>query len=198
MSQPQTLFALAGAARPLLAPDHSALLLIDMQREYVSGALPLPDVGPALEQGSYLLGRAREVGMDVVHIAHRGQPGGAFDPAAEGFGFAPEVTPLPGEPVIEKGLPNAFAGTGLDEYLKERDIRQLLVIGFMTHMCVSSTVRAALDLGYVCHLASDASATRDLPSATGGGIIPARQLHAAALAGLADRFAWVETSRRLL
>lgn len=198
MSQPQTLFALVGATRPALVPEHSALLLIDMQREYVTGALPLPDVVPALAQGAYLLGRAREVGMDVVHVAHRGQTGGAFDPSAEGFEFAPEVAPLPGEQVIEKGLPNAFAATGLDAYLKQRDIRQLLVIGFMTHMCVSSTVRAALDLGYVCHLASDASATRDLPSATGGDIITARQLHAAALAGLADRFAWVGRAASLL
>ncbi|WP_428608797.1 cysteine hydrolase family protein [Sedimenticola sp.] len=198
MSQPQTLLTMAGATRPTLEPDCSALLLIDMQREYVTGRLPLPDAAPALERARYLLDRAREVGMAVVHVAHRGRPGGAFDPAADGFLFAPEVTPVPGERIIEKGLPNAFADTELDSYLKQRDIRQLLVIGFMTHMCVSSTVRAALDLGYISHLASDACATRDLPAATGDGVISARQLQASSLAGLADRFAWVDKSREWL
>lgn len=198
MPQPQTLLAMAGATPPPLLADTSALLLIDMQREYVDGALLLPGVEAALAQARSLLERARKCGMAVVHVAHRGRSGGAFDPDAQGFCFAPAVEPLPDERIIEKGLPNAFADTGLDSYLREQGIQQLLVVGFMTHMCVSSTVRAALDLGYLCRVASDATATRDLPSATGGEIITADQLQAATLAGLADRFAWVDRSQALL
>ena len=54
----------------------------------------------------------------------------------------------------------------------------------MTHNCVSSTARAAKDLGYGITIAADACTTRDLPSPT--GTIPARALHDAELAGLAD------------
>jgi nicotinamidase-related amidase len=58
----------------------------------------------------------------------------------------------------------------------------------MTHMCVSSTVRAALDRGYHTTVVAKATATRDLPD-TDGGIIPAQILQRASLAALADRFA---------
>ena len=60
----------------------------------------------------------------------------------------------------------------------------------MTHMCVSSTVRAALDLGYRCSVVAGACATRDLPDGA-GGVIAANQLQRAELAALADRFATV-------
>jgi nicotinamidase-related amidase len=60
----------------------------------------------------------------------------------------------------------------------------------MTHMCVSSTVRAGFDLGDRSTVVGAAAATRDLPSAT-GGIVPAQSLHEASLAGLADLFAVV-------
>jgi len=65
-----------------------------------------------------------------------------------------------------------------------------VLAGFMTHMCVSSTARAALDLGYQTTVVADACATRDLPR-PGGGTIAAADLHAAELAALADRFAIV-------
>jgi nicotinamidase-related amidase len=61
----------------------------------------------------------------------------------------------------------------------------------MTHMCVSSTARAALDLGYRTTVVSDGSATRALPSPIDGSAIPGEAVHQAALAELADRFSIV-------
>ena len=101
-----------------------------------------------------------------------------------------EAAPVSGEAVVEKALPNAFAGTNLQEVLEGFGRKQLVLAGFMTHMCVSSTARAALDLGYRTAVVSDASATRHLP-APGGGTIAAADLHAAELAALADRFSIV-------
>jgi nicotinamidase-related amidase len=95
-----------------------------------------------------------------------------------------------GEAVLHKPLPNAFAQTDLDAALKKLGRPQLVFAGFMTHMCVSSTARAALDLGYKASVAADAAATRDLPDPM-GGTIAADALHRAALAALADRFAIV-------
>ena len=65
--------------------------------------------------------------------------------------------------------------------LKKLGRTQLVIAGFMTHMCVSSTARAALDLGYKATVAADAAATRDLPDPM-GGVISADALHRAALA----------------
>jgi hypothetical protein len=65
-----------------------------------------------------------------------------------------------------------------------------VVGGFMTHMCVSSTVRAALDLGYGCTVVGNACATRDLLDCQ-GEVVSAAELHRAELAALGDRFAVV-------
>jgi isochorismate hydrolase len=93
--------------------------------------------------------------------------------------------------VLPKGLPNAFAGTALEATLRDTGRRELILAGFMTHMCISSTARAALDLGYRTTVVAGATATRDLPDPTGPGTVPAAEVHRATLAALADRFAIV-------
>lgn len=188
MSDPKTLLQMAGANLEPAALSDAALVIIDAQNEYVDGKLPLTGVGPALETISRLLQRARDAGAPVVHIAHQGKPGGAFDPDGPGGAIAGPAAPSEGETVIGKSLPNAFAGTGLHETLQGLGAKQLILAGFMTHMCVSSTARAALDLGYGTTVVADAVATRDLPNPS-GGIVTADVLNTAALAALADRFA---------
>lgn len=115
---------------------------------------------------------------------------GLFDPTGPFTAFAPEAAPAPSETVITKTLPNAFAGTALDAVLRQIGRKQLIVAGCMTHMCVSATVRAALDHGYPATVVAAACATRDLSDGH-GGVIAAATVHRVALAELADRFATV-------
>jgi nicotinamidase-related amidase len=187
----QTLLQMAGAEPKPAALSEAALVVIDVQREYVDGKLPLVGIEPALEALHRLLSRAREVGAPIVHIAHKGRPGGLFDRGATGGAFADAARPLDGEAVIEKPLPNAFAKTDLEEVLRATGRGAIILAGFMTHMCVSSTARAALDLGFSVTVAADATATRDLPDPLGGGDVPAAVIQRAALTELADRFACV-------
>ena len=90
-----------------------------------------------------------------------------------------------------KRLPNAFAGTELHERLQQAGRNTLILAGFMTHMCISASARAALDLGYQTTVIGDATATRALPAHDGGAPISADAVHRTALAELADRFAAV-------
>ena len=191
---PLTLLQMAGA--PLSPPPltDAAVLLIDFQNEYVDGALALPGAQDSLAAAGRLLERARSVGAPVIHVAHKGRAGGLFDRDARSGRIADAVEPRAGEAVVEKGLPNAFAGTGLDALLKDLGRSTIVVAGFMTHMCVSSTVRAALDLGYRAVVVGDATATRSLPAPGGQGVIDAAALQAASLAALGDRFAIVVTA----
>lgn len=190
MTTPRTLLSMAGANLTPGALGASALVLIDCQNEYVTGHLPLPGVAAALDQVAALLARARDTGTPIFHIAHKGRPGGLFDRDAAGGAIAAPAAPIPGEAVIEKALPNSFAGTGLLDGIRATGRGSVIFAGFMTHMCVSSTVRAALDLGLSSTVVASAAATRDLP-AVGGGVISAADLHAATLAALSDRFAVV-------
>ncbi|HEY0525710.1 MAG TPA: cysteine hydrolase family protein [Stellaceae bacterium] len=191
--RPSTLLDMAGAPRHPSPWDAAALVLIDCQVEYRSGALPLAGIGEAVAEAARLLGIARRAGTPVIHIVHHGRKGGGglFDPDGPNAAILPAVAPRAGEPVLPKGLPNAFAGTALEARLRETGRRELILAGFMTHMCVSSTARAALDLGYRTTVVAGATATRDLPDPTGPGIVPAAEVQRATLAALADRFAIV-------
>lgn len=193
---PKTLLALAGAPATPSPLDSAALVLIDAQREYTEGALPLVGMEAAVAEAARLLERARKAGVPVFHIVHHGKPGSVlFNPESPLSGIVAPLIPLDGETVVAKHLPNAFAGTDLDALIRATGRKELIVAGFQTHMCVSSTVRAALDLGWRTTVVDTASATRDLPDGS-GGVIPADILHRANLAALADRFAVVVRDSR--
>jgi len=194
---PKTLFDLSGApARP--APlAQSALVLIDAQNEYVDGALPLAGVEAAIAAAAEVLALARAHGLPVIHIVHHTVAGApVFDPTSPLAQIVPALAPQAGEVVIVKRLPNSFAGTPLHETLSQTGRQGLILVGFMTHMCVSTTARAALELGYQTTVVAAATATRDLPDPLAGSlaeplaaVVPAAALQRAALTALGDRFA---------
>jgi nicotinamidase-related amidase len=187
---PRTLLQIAGATLSPSPLDRSALVLIDHQLEYVFGVLPLSDVRRAILEMERLIALARGHDVPIFHVVHHGRPGApAFDPDGPNVAIIPELAPENGETVLVKSLPNAFAKTNLNELVKKTGRSELIIAGFATHMCVSSTTRAALDLGYRSTVVAGATATRDLPNPVGPGVITARTVHEATLAALADRFA---------
>jgi nicotinamidase-related amidase len=127
-------------------------------------------------------------GAPVFHIAHKGRPGGKFDRTGERGQIVAPLSPVAGEAVIEKGLPNALAGTELQAQLTATGRKNVIFGGFMTDMRVSSTTRIALDVGFRAIIEASACGTRDLPDGQ-GGVIPAATIHEVALAELSDRFA---------
>ena len=175
----------------------SVLVVIDAQQEYVTGRVALPGVEAAVTNIVRLLDAARNHQVPVIHVAHIGASGGPFDPAGPGV-IIERVAPIAGESVVEKRLPNSFAGTDLDELIRATGRQTLVITGFMTHMCVSATARAAIDHGYDSTVVGDATGTRDLPSTGSTESITASVIHDAALAALADRFAAVVTTDALL
>lgn len=195
----KTLLELAGADLTPPKLGDTVLVVIDAQREYVDGKLPLPGADAALSQIARLLEKARAAGAPVIHVQHKGKAGGLFDPATPSFEIADRAAANSGETIVEKGLPNAFAGTNLKDAIDATGRKRLVLAGFMTHMCISSTARAALDLGFQTTVVADASATRDLPVATvEGEVLTADDLHRAELAMLADRFAIVCSTDQLV
>jgi nicotinamidase-related amidase len=192
---PLTLLQLAGAAPKTPSWARSVLVLVDAQNEYVDGKLPLAGIDAAVAEARRLLDAARETGTPVIHIVQHSPAGRPlFEAGSHAAEIIPALAPLSGETVIPKTLPNAFAGTTLAETLKDIAAREgrpeIILAGFMTHMCISATARASLDLGIATTVVAAATATRDIPDPL-GGIIPAETVHRTALAALADRFAAV-------
>ncbi|MBL1075375.1 isochorismatase family protein [Nocardia sp. 2] len=173
--------------RPAELSD-ATLVLIDFQNTYRTGVMALPEAERTLEAAARLLAAARALGRPVVHIVNDGGPGGPYDIRADIGAISDPVAPLPGEPVVVKTVPNGFHDTTLEATLRDLGAGENLVLaGFMTHMCVQFTAQGAFHLGYRPTVVAEATATRPLPGPD-GGTVPAEVLQTAALTTIADLF----------
>jgi nicotinamidase-related amidase len=186
-----TLRDITGMTRNPSSISDSALVLIDCQQTYREGVMRLVGVEPALEEAASLLERFRAAKRPVIHIVHDAGPGTPYDVDAPIGQIADMVSPIEGETVIVKNFPSAFEKTELDAVLKRLGVKNVVYVGFMTHMCVNSTARASFNHGYANTVVAGATATRAIPNAANGKDMPADQLHDASLAALGDLFAVV-------
>ena len=178
-------------------PD-TALLIIDIQKDYFpGGAMELEGADAAAAKAGAALEKFRNNGNPVIHVRHLSvRPGSTFFlPGTRGAEIHPLVAPQGNESVVEKNFPNGFRGTRLEQALKEAGVKNLVVAGMMTHMCVDASVRQAADLGYKVTLLGDACATR--AQKISGETVPARQVHLAFLAALTGFYAKVIDSHEL-
>jgi nicotinamidase-related amidase len=185
-----------------LDPARTALLVIDMQRDFLHpdgyAARAGLDIGPlraAIDPVARVLEAARGAGLTIVHtreghlpdlsdcppyklersrragaeIGTPGPMGRLLVRGEHGHDFIDALQPRAGETVIDKPGYSAFEHTPLHQVLVTRRIDTLVLTGITTEVCVSSTLRAAVDRGYRCITVGDACASSD----------PA--LHAAAL-----------------
>ncbi|HTD68374.1 MAG TPA: cysteine hydrolase [Candidatus Limnocylindria bacterium] len=168
-------------------PETCALLIIDMQRDFLEpggfGEMLGNDVSQlrrTIEPNKKLLAAWRGKGLQVLHTREGHRPDLTDLPAAKkvrgrsktcigdagpmgrilvrgeaGHDIIPELYPLPTEPVIDKPGKGAFFATDLHAILQNRGIKQLIVTGVTTEVCVNTTVREANDRGYDCLVPED-------------------------------------------
>jgi ureidoacrylate peracid hydrolase len=177
-----------------IAPEHTAVIVVDMQNDYVSiggaghrrhGSVDAAQsIIPALQE---LLRAATRVGTLVVYIQmtmdrdlrlvsdpeylrRRAVWGdlAVVEKGTWGHEIIPELAPEPGDLLVEKHRRSAFAGTTLDQILRSNHIASTIVTGVVTHGCVDSTVRDAMLRDYYVTLVRDcvSSAAQDLHDAT--------------------------------
>ncbi|KQP89000.1 isochorismatase [Methylobacterium sp. Leaf113] len=190
MSDIATLRGLSGLGTEPPSLKGSALVMIDLQETYRQGVMRLEGIEPAIREAAALLARARGAGIPIIHIQHDAGPGSPYDVTAPIGQISREVAPQGSESVIIKAYPNAFVGTDLQEQLEMAGMKDIILAGFMTHMCINSTARGAFSLGFRPTVVASTTATRDLP-APDGSIVPAARLQVASLAALTDLFAVV-------
>lgn len=168
---------------------NEALLIIDVQNDYFpGGANELYGAYEAESKIKSLIAESRKINRPIVYIQHINPPDDTFF-IEETFGceISERIKPLPDDKVIVKYYPNSFLETDLNSYLKENNIKKLIVCGMMTHMCVDTTVRAAMDYGYEVDLVADGCATMDLEIF--GEVIPAQTVQKTFFASLNGVFA---------
>lgn len=174
-----------------------ALIIVDMQmdmqyrmdrgRDHVNAEAPA--------RVASLAAAFRRQGRAVIHVRHRDD-----NPASPFHGDAPGYPPMPcaqaqdGESVFLKHTSSGFAGTGLEDYLRQKDITNVVVVGAVAEFCVHSTVRAGADLGFGMTVVSDAVIGFDMPADN----LSARMVFDVTMALLKSDFAMVVETAQVL
>ncbi|EZP25440.1 cysteine hydrolase family protein [Pseudomonas sp. RIT288] len=176
-----------------------ALIVVDIQNDYFpQGKWPLVSVDAAADNAARLIAAFREAGDAVVHIRHEFTSADApfFVPGSEGAKLHPKVLNRNDEPVVLKHFVNSFRETELQSILDQQGIKDLVIVGSMSHMCIDGITRAAADLGYGVTVIHDACASRDLEF--NGVTVPAAQVHAAFMSALGFAYASVVSADEFL
>lgn len=176
-----------------------ALIIIDIQNDYFDkGTMPLIGSGKASNNAKLILESFRADSLPIIHIQHIATRPTAtfFLPKTKGAEIHDNVKPLGQEKVIVKHYPNSFRETELLDYLKGKNITDLVICGMMTHMCVDATARAAKDFGFDIILIGDACATKD--QELNGQIVKAEEVQKSFLAALNYFYTTVKTTQQYL
>ncbi|NMC57011.1 MAG: cysteine hydrolase [Eubacteriaceae bacterium] len=176
----------------------NALVLIDIQNDYfIGGKNELYLTKEAAENASKVLNYFRNANLPIFHIKHiSGANAAFFLPDTYGAEINDIVAPMNDEKVIVKHAPNAFLKTNLADELRKQEISNLIICGMMSHMCIDTTVRAAMDNGFTVTLLEDACTTKNL--IWGDDKIPAQTVQKTIMASLNGVFAKVTKTDKFL
>ncbi|TKC81700.1 hydrolase [Trinickia terrae] len=149
-------------------PKTTALVLIDLQHGNVGRPLAPYSGSAVVERCAKLAEKLREQGGTIVYVrvnvhellhlpadAPLRAPGSP-PPPAEASELVPEAGMQPSDVVVTKRQWGAFYGTDLEQQLRRRGIRTLMLGGIATNIGVESTARAAFDQGYELVFVEDA------------------------------------------
>jgi nicotinamidase-related amidase len=153
-----------------------ALLVIDVQNEYFTGALPITHPAGHLEQilGAMDVAAGRATTIVVQH--HFPQPDKPFfQKGTPGWELHDDIKARPHDLLIEKTMPGSFTDTPLESWLRDRGIDTVTVAGYMTHMCCDTTARQAVHRGFTVEFLRDATGTLSLSNEAGD--VTAEELH---------------------
>ena len=192
----------------------AALLVVDLQNDFVRTGAPqeVPDARATLPAVVALVDACREAGVPVLFTRYTAGPGTThhawFSPECapptcscwpgvarrygdrpdvlEGHQIVDEVTPLPGEVVVDKYGYGSFHNTLLEDALRAARAAQVWVVGTVTQICVEETVREGFHRGFEMVVAADGVSSFD------------DELHQATLRNLGQKFALLSDTVSLM
>lgn len=120
-----------------------ALLVIDVQKEYFTGKLPVTYPSDSFQNILRAIKSANERQIPVVVIQHTAPQADAktFVSGSEGWKLHPEIKSQKYNHLVEKHLPGSFTGTDLEKWLQDNGIDTIVISGYMTQMCCDTTAR---------------------------------------------------------
>lgn len=175
-----------------------ALIIIDVQQEYFEGLLPIqyPARDESIARIAEAIETAEHAGIPSVVVQHEAPAGfPVFAPESSTFDLHPEIAKRADNAAhrFTKSYSSIFADTGLEEWLREREIDTITLAGYMTNNCVVGSAAAAEPLGFTVEVLSDATGAIDIVNSAGSA--PAKQVHETIMAVLNSNWAAVTTTR---
>jgi len=150
-----------------------ALLLVDLQNDFLNAGGLEPPAGEVVARAATLLRGFRARGVPVFHVCTTVRAGGRPMPhweragvracveGTEGHGTPPSVAPVAGERVFHKTFFSAFGVPALEEAVRAAGIDTIVVAGVHLHGCVRATVLDAYQRGFTVVIAGDAVASHE-------------------------------------
>lgn len=178
--------------------NKTALIIIDVQKGFDEPAWGKRN-NPEAEQNIFkLLNFWRKHKLPLFHIKNDSiEPNSPLRPEKKGNEIKDIVKPQGREPLIIKNVNCSFIGTDLEERLRKKGIKRVVIVGLTTDHCVSTTARIADNLGFEVIVVSDATATFDRKGFNGKHYT-GRQMHEMALVSLEYEFAKVLDTQAVL
>lgn len=168
-----------------------ALILIDVQNEYVTGNLPIeyPPLDISLANIARAIEAARLSGIPLVVVQQMAPSvSPVFAEGSEGWKLH-EVVNVDYDLLVQKKLPSALAGTELGNWLREHQVDTLVVAGYMSQNCNESTIRHAAHEGWAVEYLHDAAGAVSYRNQM--GLLDAKTMHEASCIVLQSRYAAV-------
>ncbi|MEM1068129.1 MAG: cysteine hydrolase family protein [Planctomycetota bacterium] len=177
-----------------------ALLVIDVQREYFDGALPISHPAGHLENILSVMDAATKASIPTAVVRHhQADPESPiFRLNSDMWQLHKEVEQRPRDVLIDKQLPGSFTETELDQWLKGVEADTVSIAGYMTHMCCDTTARQAFHRGYQVEFLKDATGTLTVENEAGkataedlqNSILVAQQMF---ISQVIDNVQWLES-----
>jgi nicotinamidase-related amidase len=138
------------------------LLVVDTQKGCFDASLYAFDtVRKNIKQ---LITTARENNIEVVYVQHDDGPGTDLDRSTENYEIYEEFAPRDGERCFEKNVNSAFHPmTGLTEYLRSKDEKDIIAVGVSTDYCMDATIKSGFEKGFNIFVPSYTNSTYDNP-----------------------------------
>lgn len=168
--------------------DDAALIIIDVQKGFDFDYWGKRNNPQAEENIAKLIALWREKNRRLVFVQHMSNnPKSTLYVGQIGNEYKEIVTPQKDDVLFHKSVHSAFIGTRLEDYLRENDIKKVVITGIATNFCVSTTARMAGDLGFETYVVNDGTACFDKKNFD-GSVIDADTVHKVSLANISQEF----------
>lgn len=138
---------------------NTIVLIVDMQTGLVNGHPYIER--KVIENIKNLVEDCRNVGTEIVYVRHDDGPGEELHPGNLAFEIYEELAPKSGDRIFVKHYNSAFYQTGLKEYLEEKQVKNIILVGMQTEYCIDATCKAAFEHGFQVFIPKETNTTFD-------------------------------------